>query len=126
MGSFRIILQLSLFTLSLAKPYPASKLQWGPCNETEVPSNVPVQCSTLQVPLDYTDKTLNETLQLDLVKVLAPVKTSKGSILFNFGGPGGTARNEIGVTPIAQELLAWVKCGRFRLIGTTLLMIVIG
>ncbi|KAI0892441.1 alpha/beta-hydrolase [Annulohypoxylon nitens] len=106
MGSFRIILQLSLFTLSLAKPYPASKLQWGPCNKTEVPSNVPVQCSTLHVPLDYTDKTSNETLQLDLVKVLAPVKTSKGSILFNFGGPGGTARNEIGVTPIAQELLA--------------------
>ncbi|KAI1413422.1 alpha/beta-hydrolase [Hypoxylon sp. FL1857] len=106
MVSFRATLQFSFLTLSLAQPYGTSTLQWGPCNETEVPSDVPVQCSTLLVPLDYTEPNSNETLQLDLVKVLAPVKPSKGSILFNFGGPGGTARNEIGINPIAEELFA--------------------
>ncbi|KAI0886788.1 alpha/beta-hydrolase [Annulohypoxylon maeteangense] len=106
MGSFRSILQLSFITLSLAQHSGTSKLQWGPCNRTEVPGDIPVECSTLLVPLDYTLRNSSETLQLDLVKVIAPVKPSKGSILFNFGGPGGTARDEIGVTPIAQELLA--------------------
>ncbi|KAI2471100.1 alpha/beta-hydrolase [Annulohypoxylon bovei var. microspora] len=106
MTSFRSILQFSFLPLCLAQPYGVSKLQWGPCNKTEVPSDVPVECSTLLVPLDYTQSNSNETLQLDLVKVIAPVKPSKGSILFNFGGPGGTARDLIGVTPIAQELLA--------------------
>ncbi|KAI1377912.1 alpha/beta-hydrolase [Hypoxylon crocopeplum] len=106
MASFRTLLQLSFLSLSLAQPYGTSKLQWGPCNKTEVPSNVPVECSALFVPLDYTDTRSNETLKLDLVKVLAPVKPSKGSILFNFGGPGGTGRDVIGNNPIAAELLA--------------------
>ncbi|KAI1210263.1 alpha/beta-hydrolase [Annulohypoxylon truncatum] len=106
MSSLRNTILLSFISLSLAQSYETLRLQWGPCNKTEVPSDVPVQCSTLLVPLDYTEKDSNETLQLDLVKVIAPVQPSKGSILFNFGGPGGTARNEIGVTPIAQELLA--------------------
>ncbi|KAI2603733.1 alpha/beta-hydrolase [Hypoxylon sp. NC1633] len=104
--SLRTVFQLSFLTLSLAQSYGTSKLQWGPCNKTEVPSDVPVECSTLLVPLDYTDHSSNETLKLDLVKVLAPVKPSKGSILFNFGGPGGTGRNVIGINPIAPELLA--------------------
>ncbi|KAI1139197.1 alpha/beta-hydrolase [Hypoxylon sp. FL0543] len=106
MVSSRGILQFSFFTLSIAQSYPTSTLQWGPCNATEVPSDVPVQCSTLLVPLDYTEPNSGETLQLDLVKVLSPTQPSKGSILFNFGGPGGTARNEIGVNPTAEELLA--------------------
>ncbi|OTA55087.1 alpha/beta-hydrolase [Hypoxylon sp. EC38] len=106
MAFLRRTLQFSFLTLSLAQPYGTSTLQWGPCNETEVPSDVPVQCSTLLVPMDYTEPNSNETLTLDLVKVLAPVKPSKGSILFNFGGPGGTARDVIGTNPIAEELLA--------------------
>ncbi|KAI1453717.1 alpha/beta-hydrolase [Annulohypoxylon moriforme] len=116
MGSFRNILQFSFITLSFAQPFGTSKLKWGPCNETEVPHDVPVQCSTLLVPLDYTEPNSNETLQLDIVRVPAPVKPSKGSILFNFGGPGGTARNEIGVNPIAEELLA-LTGRQFDLVG---------
>ncbi|OTA99728.1 hypothetical protein M426DRAFT_16190 [Hypoxylon sp. CI-4A] len=104
--AFRGIVQFSLFTLSLAQPFGTSKLEWGPCNKTEVPSDVPVQCSTLLVPLDYTQPSPNETLILDLVKVPAPVKSSKGSILFNFGGPGGTGRDVIGNAQISEELLA--------------------
>ncbi|KAI0114283.1 alpha/beta-hydrolase [Hypoxylon sp. NC0597] len=107
MSFLRRTLQFSFLTLSLAQGYGTSKLQWGPCDETEVPSDFPVQCSTLVVPLDYTEPNSNDTLILDLVKVLAPVKPSKGSILFNFGGPGGTARDVIGVNPIAEELLAF-------------------
>lgn len=105
-GAIEFFLIPSFLTLSLAQPYGTSKLQWGPCNETEVPSGVPVECSVLYVPLDYTDKSSNETLQLDLVKVLSPVKPSKGSILFNFGGPGEPSRSVIGGKSLAEELFA--------------------
>ncbi|KAI0382532.1 alpha/beta-hydrolase [Hypomontagnella monticulosa] len=105
MGAFRRVLPFSLLSLSLAQPYQTS-LQWGPCNKTEVPSDVPVECSTLFVPLDYTEPDSSETLGLDLVRVPAPVKPSKGGILFDFGGPGGTGRNVIGKDPVVQELQA--------------------
>ncbi|KAI1653441.1 alpha/beta-hydrolase [Daldinia decipiens] len=106
MISFRGVLQLSFITLSLAQPHGTSTLQWGPCNKTEVPSDVPVDCSILMVPLDYTKPDSNEKLQLDLVRIPAPVKPSRGSILFDFGGPGGTGRDEIGIKTLADELLA--------------------
>ncbi|KAI1801215.1 alpha/beta-hydrolase [Daldinia bambusicola] len=103
---FRVPLQLSFIALSLAQTQGASKLQWGPCNKTEVPSEVPVDCSVLMVPLDYTEPDSDEKLQLDLVRVPALNKPSKGSILFNFGGPGGTGRDQIGKKRLADELLA--------------------
>ncbi|KAI1476079.1 alpha/beta-hydrolase [Daldinia eschscholtzii] len=106
MISFRVTLQLSFAALTLAQKQGASKLQWGPCNETEVPSDVPVDCSVLMVPLDYTEPDSDEKLQLDLVRVPAPIKPSKGSILFNFGGPGSTGRDTIGTKTLAEELLA--------------------
>lgn len=106
MISFRGALQLSFITLSLAQPHGTSTLQWGPCNKTEVPSDVPVDCSVLMVPLDYTEPDSDEKLQLDLVRIPAPVKPPKGSILFDFGGPGGTGRDEIGIKTLADELLA--------------------
>ncbi|KAG4222370.1 hypothetical protein PC116_g29156, partial [Phytophthora cactorum] len=106
MVSFRVALQLSFAALTLAQKQGASKLQWGPCNETEVPSDVPVDCSVLMVPLDYTEPDSDEKLQLDLVRVPAPIKPSKGSILFNFGGPGSNGRDTIGTKTLAEELLA--------------------
>lgn len=96
----------SFVSLSLAQSYGTSKLQWGPCNETEVPSDVPIECSVLYVPLDYTEPNTNETLQLDLVKVPSAVTPSKGSILFNFGGPGLGGRTTIGTKSVAEELSA--------------------
>ncbi|KAI4861219.1 alpha/beta-hydrolase [Hypoxylon rubiginosum] len=105
-GAVEFFLIPSFFALSLAQPFGTSKLQWGPCNETEVPSDVPVECSVLYVPLDYTEPNSNETLPLDLVKVLSPVKPSRGSILFNFGGPGEPSRSVIGGQTLAENLFA--------------------
>lgn len=44
------------------------------------------------MPLDYTDKDSNTTLQLDLIRVPATEgeRASNGSILYNWGGPGAT------------------------------------
>ncbi|KAI1768487.1 alpha/beta-hydrolase [Hypoxylon sp. FL1150] len=95
----------SFLGVSLAQPYRTQKLQWGPCNETEVPRDIPVECSVLYVPLDYTEPNCNETLQLDLVRVASAVKPSKGSILFNFGGPGEAGRSTLATQAVADELL---------------------
>ncbi|KAL7619551.1 hypothetical protein AAE478_010091 [Parahypoxylon ruwenzoriense] len=106
MVSFRSSLQLSFAALASAKPFQTTKLQWGACNTTEVPAAVPVECSLLHVPLDYTQPNSNETLVIDLVRVPAPVQPSKGSIIINFGGPGGTGRDTVSNSQIAQELQA--------------------
>ncbi|KAI8964159.1 alpha/beta-hydrolase [Daldinia sp. FL1419] len=116
MFSFRSALQLSFITLSIAQPLGTSKLQWGPCNKTEVPADVPVECSVLMVPLDYTESNSSEKLQLDLVKVPAPIQPSKGSILLDFGGPGGTARDVVGGEEISGRLLA-LSGRQYDLIG---------
>ncbi|MBE3048827.1 hypothetical protein IMZ48_41285, partial [Candidatus Bathyarchaeota archaeon] len=47
------------------------------------------------VPLDYTDPD-GDTLSLSLAKVPAAKGPSKGSILMNFGGPGGEAIRTLG------------------------------
>jgi hypothetical protein len=94
MISLRSIVQLLLFGTNLTT-YSTPKIQWGPCNETGLNSTVPIQCGNLLVPLDYTEPTSNATLKLDLLRVPARLHPSKGSILFNFGGPGATARGSL-------------------------------
>jgi hypothetical protein len=64
-----------------------STIIWFPCSPN---GTVPYSCGTLSVPLDYTDPTSNNTLELSLVKVSATQQPSRGSILFNPGGPGET------------------------------------
>jgi len=77
-------------------PRDGSKIQWGPC--TDFNSTVPIQCGNLSVPLDYTNPNSTETLQLQLLKVPATKTPSKGSILFNFGGPGEPGRAYMALT----------------------------
>jgi hypothetical protein len=65
-----------------------SSIEWGPCpfNST---TPLPHECATLKVPLDYSDPESTETLTLSLLRSRAIAEGgSKGSILFNFGGPG--------------------------------------
>lgn len=57
---------------------------------------MPIECATLKVPLDYTDKKRNETIDLELQRVKAKGK-SRGSVLLNFGGPGDTGVQDIAV-----------------------------
>ncbi|EME78055.1 uncharacterized protein MYCFIDRAFT_19592, partial [Pseudocercospora fijiensis CIRAD86] len=74
-----------------------SRIEWGPCNQTEVNTTgtAPTQCGTLPVPLDYTNTSSEETLNLQLINIPAPIEPCKGSIQFNLGGPGATTRQDL-------------------------------
>ncbi|KAK1974711.1 TAP-like protein-domain-containing protein [Colletotrichum cereale] len=62
-------------------------VEWGPCSDVFL-SPLPIECGILTVPLDYANFNSSETLNLELLKVPALNGPSKGSIIFNFGGPG--------------------------------------
>ncbi|KAF4806895.1 putative hydrolase [Colletotrichum siamense] len=65
-------------------------IEWGDC--AELNSTEPIQCANLTVPLDYTSPNSRKTLDLQLLRIPATRQPSKGSILFNFGGPGVAGR----------------------------------
>ena len=84
---------------------PARGINWYACAQN---ASIATTCGTLDVPLDYTAAASNESLTLHLVKVFrnlavalrseltnvnleqinATIQPSKGSIIFDFGGPG--------------------------------------
>lgn len=79
-------------------------LDWQACPELNANvtaangvEGTPVECANLNVPLDYTQPG-SEPLQLDLFRVKATKEPVLGSVLINFGGPGG---------PGATNLPAW-------------------
>jgi hypothetical protein len=79
------LLQLGASSLSQAQP----TIVWSECPKAVTDlNNVPSECGTLAVPLDYTDSGSVKKLNLKLVKVKAAVQPSRGSILINPGGPG--------------------------------------
>ncbi|MGV9450536.1 alpha/beta hydrolase [Streptomyces sp. NPDC003635] len=78
-----------------AAPLPAhltsQKLDWDECEATE-DSAAPGgdwQCATLEVPLDWA-RPEGETLGIALIRAEATGDDRIGSLLFNFGGPGGS------------------------------------
>ncbi|MFF0030894.1 alpha/beta hydrolase [Streptomyces avermitilis] len=78
-------------TSRLPASLTAQKLGWGRCKAT---SDSPApgsdwQCATLKVPLDYA-KPGGETIGLALIRSKATGGKRIGSLLFNFGGPGGS------------------------------------
>ncbi|KAM7184585.1 TAP-like domain containing protein [Naviculisporaceae sp. PSN 640] len=84
-----------LMSTALAKPtsFNHSKakrtgqtIEWVPCTSI---NNDLVQCANISVPLDYTDPSSNDEHILELARSPAINSPSKGSILLNFGGPGG-------------------------------------
>lgn len=72
------------------------------------------ECATLQVPLDYTNCSNHETVQLDLIKYKAMKKPHKGSILYNPGGPGASGVSTVGLR--GHELVE-VTGGHYDIIG---------
>ncbi|WP_113698694.1 alpha/beta hydrolase [Nonomuraea lactucae] len=70
---------------------------WGPCTDIKRPDGQPpaqqdpgVRCARLAVPLDYANPD-GDTIQLALIKVAATDPARRlGSLVFNFGGPGGS------------------------------------
>ncbi|MGW7484691.1 alpha/beta hydrolase [Nonomuraea muscovyensis] len=72
-------------------------ISWGPCTDIKRPDGQPpvqqdpnVRCAKLAVPLDYAKPDAG-TIQLALIKVAATDPARRiGSLVFNFGGPGGS------------------------------------
>ncbi|PKT74233.1 peptidase [Streptomyces populi] len=95
----------------------SQKLDWGRCKGT---SDSPApgsgwQCATLKAPLDYA-KPGGETIDLALIRSRATAGQDKriGSLLFNFGGPGGSGVStmpwyESAVGPLHRryDLVSW-------------------
>nr|XP_036588199.1 TAP domain-containing protein [Colletotrichum truncatum]KAF6799340.1 TAP domain-containing protein [Colletotrichum truncatum] len=67
-----------------------SKINWSECAEFN--TTEPIQCANLTVPLDYTQPNSSKTIELQLLRIPAARQPSKGSILFNFGGPSIAGR----------------------------------
>ncbi|RGP80529.1 hydrolase or acyltransferase alpha beta hydrolase superfamily [Fusarium longipes] len=70
-------------------------LEWSKCdldfgNEKLNELQKSFDCARLEVPLDYTNSSNDETIKLDLIRAKATKAPFKGSVLFNPGGPGGS------------------------------------
>ncbi|MFC9843507.1 alpha/beta hydrolase [Streptomyces sp. NPDC060223] len=69
------------------------KIKWSTCNGYEMPEDM--QCGKVTVPLDYANPG-DGTLDLALARYRATGK-SRGSVLLNFGGPGGAGIPQLAV-----------------------------
>ncbi|MFF5103033.1 alpha/beta hydrolase [Streptomyces sp. NPDC000134] len=72
-------------------PLTAQRLDWGRCEAT---TDAPApggdwQCATLDVPVDWAEPD-GERIGLALIRAKARGERREGSLLFNFGGPGGS------------------------------------
>ncbi|MGV9879738.1 alpha/beta hydrolase [Streptomyces sp. NPDC003006] len=70
----------------------AQKLDWGGCKAPEggTAPGSGWQCATLKVPLDYAEPD-GETIGIALIRAKSTGKGDRiGSLVFNFGGPGGS------------------------------------
>ncbi|TKK89001.1 alpha/beta hydrolase [Herbidospora galbida] len=83
-------------------PVEPAGLKWAACAEAPL---APFQCATLTVPLDYADPGKG-TLDLAVVRSKA-TGPRIGSLVFNFGGPGGS-----GVTTLLASGTAFGSLNR--------------
>lgn len=95
-----LLLLSSLASLSVAIPLQPRSVKWAPCRDIKLNTTWTYDCGTLNVPLDYgptPKRTVNTTGTIDLqfVRIPAAEQPSKGSVFFNFGGPGFPARNTL-------------------------------
>ncbi|WP_328432071.1 alpha/beta hydrolase [Streptomyces sp. NBC_00453] len=78
-------------TAALPSSLTGQKLAWGHCKGTAgspAPGN-DWQCATLKAPLDWS-RPQGDTIGLALIRAKARGGKRIGSLLFNFGGPGGS------------------------------------
>jgi len=68
------------------------KVSWSKCVGMEAPADL--QCGKVTVPLDYTRPRAG-TLDLALARYRAATQHKRGSVLLNFGGPGGAGVAEL-------------------------------
>lgn len=92
-----LLLQFSaLLATAQGRSNNTPTIQWADCTN-DYNSILPADCGTLLVPLDYTDLASTEKYALDLTRIPAVVQPAKGSIVFNFGGPGEVGRSTLAV-----------------------------
>jgi hypothetical protein len=88
---------------------PSTTIKWTKCDpalERAKMSRLPIECANVTAPLDYTSQEYNETIVLELIRVSAAKQPSKGTILFNFGGPGDAGRS--GMVGQMDQLMPYV------------------
>ena len=114
---------LSFVTAVSALPQQKQKtLQWKPCPDlnkqiAELSAPYPItdfDCAKLQVPLDYSCPETSEILELDLFRVNATKEPVLGSVLYNPGGPGGTAAENL---PLSAPDLHLNIGGQYNLVS---------
>jgi len=79
------------------------EIQWRPCNFSSSAIALPTLCANLTVPLDYTDKSSQETWPLELIKVSALKGPSKGTVFLNYGGPGDSGLTSLPAYALYQH-----------------------
>jgi pimeloyl-ACP methyl ester carboxylesterase len=92
-----------------------STIDWQPC--TDIESSAPLECATVQVPLDYDDP---EGEQIDIAMsrlAAADPAQREGAILFNPGGPGAAAQDLTEAFGFLLGSAAPELAERFDLIG---------
>ena len=96
-------LGLSTITHALLLPRQEQGINFEPCPELNANitringvEGTPFDCATLSVPLDYTDPEAGP-LELELFRVNATEEPVLGTVLINFGGPGGTGAENLPV-----------------------------
>lgn len=89
-----LLLLSSFACLSAAIPLHPRNVKWAPCGDITLNTTWTYECGTLTVPLDYSARS-NRTIDLQLARIPAAKQPSKGSVFFNFGGPGFLARNTL-------------------------------
>ncbi|KAF3358877.1 Metalloprotease ATP23 [Verticillium dahliae VDG1] len=117
MGLSNLLLAL-LASLTLTEPISASavkkSLEWKTCNPGKSKySKAEIECSSLQVPRDYTTPKSRERVTIELVRAKAKKQPSRGSILYNPGGPGLPMRSKISTD---SELLQWMSGDEYDLV----------
>jgi hypothetical protein len=81
--------------LDQARPSSESRIQWVPCPAALNVNNRTFQCGTLAVPLDYSNPSSNQTLNLDIIKIPA-LKKPKREVF-----------SSIGVGLVAMDCTIW-------------------
>ncbi|PNH35924.1 hypothetical protein VD0004_g8198 [Verticillium dahliae] len=106
--------------LNIYYPVPTSytavkkSLEWKTCNPGKSKySKAEIECSSLQVPRDYTTPKSRERVTIELVRAKAKKQPSRGSILYNPGGPGLPMRSKISTD---SELLQWMSGDEYDLV----------
>ncbi|OIJ89912.1 alpha/beta hydrolase [Streptomyces sp. MUSC 14] len=91
------LLGAGLPAAAAARPQPdlsrfyRQKPTWSPCTSPDMPKDL--QCTAVTVPLDYA-RPRSGTLDIALARYRA-TGASHGSVLLNFGGPGGAGISEL-------------------------------